>query len=189
MKAEKGRILSLPDENNKKEVLAIVTKSQTVKPGKGGAFNNLELVTLLTKRKMSMRLRSDQNVEKVGLDPSIKATVLYIEGSTIYLMNSETFDSIELSTEIVEKETLPFVMDNVEIEVELYNGEPIGLALPPKMRIEVKHTEVQTKNATKDASTKPGILANDVTIQIPPFVDTGDFVFVCPSTKNYLGRG
>ena len=176
-------LLSLPDEKKGKDTLAIVTKSQTVKPGKGGAFNNLELSTLLTKRKMVMRLRSDQTVERVGLDPSVKHTVLYIEGDTIHLMNSETFESIELATDIVNKEELPFVMDNQEIDVESYDGTPIGLLLPPKMRIEIKHTETQTKGATKDASTKPGILSNDVTIQIPPFVDTGDFVFVCPTTK------
>mmetsp|Transcript_9121 Transcript_9121/g.18450 ORF Transcript_9121/g.18450 Transcript_9121/m.18450 type:complete len:220 (-) Transcript_9121:21-680(-) len=180
-----GTVLSLEND-----VLAIVKKSTIVKPGKGGAYNNLELTTLDTGRNVSLRLRTTENVEKARLDREFYQ-VLYIEEDSVHLMHNETFEqiSVELSSVLPDPKQQPFVQDGVNIELLSHESSPISVALPNAVEIEVAMTEPQPKGATaKTGAFKSCELANGVSIMIPPFVNTGDIIEVNPTTQEYVGR-
>ncbi|GMI21114.1 hypothetical protein TrCOL_g4517 [Triparma columacea] len=180
-----GNVLSLEDDST----LAMVKKSTIVKPGKGGAFNNLELTTM-SGRNMSLRLRTTETVEKVRLDRE-SYQVLYLDGDTVHLMHDETFEqlSVELPSVLPEQKQHPFVQDGVKLELLSYESNPISVALPNKVEIEVAVTEPQPKGATiKVGAFKSCELSNGVSIMIPPFVNTGDMIEVNPNTLEYVGR-
>ena len=169
--------------------LCVVTKSQTVKPGKGGAFNNLTVVDVKTKKKKTLRLRSDDKVEKIAMDKASKYSVLYIEGDLVHIMHLENFEQIELPIDLIPEKARAFIVDDMEIKVESFDGEPIVVHLPSTVRMRVEHTVQQVTGATaKVGAFKEGTLENGVKIMMPPFIQTDHEIDVCPVEWTYQGK-
>jgi elongation factor P len=169
--------------------LAIVVKSQHVKPGKGGAFNTLELIELMSKKKKMLKLRSDDKVERTIMDKASKCTVLYTTDDLVHVMNSETFEQYEIDVQMVPEKCRPFLMDDIEITVESFEGKPVILTLPKAVKIKVKHAIDQKVGATaKVGAFKEGLLENGITIMIPPFIQTGAEIEVNPEDWEYVGK-
>ena len=173
-------------------VLGIVKKSTKVKPGKGGAFNNLELQQLISGKKVMLRLRSEDNAERISLDKSQIYNLLYKEGDLLNLMHTTTYEQIEVNSSILEgyPETLPFLQDGLEnVEIVAFEGDPIICRIPKHVAVGVKYTDEQTKGATSDRGAfKVAELENGLTIQIPPFVQTGEGIVVDTTTREYVSR-
>lgn len=166
--------------------LWVVVKTQHVKPGKGGAFNQVEMKDIRNGTKLNERFRSSENVERVRLDQK-EYQYLYEDGDHLVFMDQESFEQIEISKEMLE-ERLPFLEENMHVTVELYEGEPIGVALPAQVTLEVEETEPVVKGQTAASSNKPAILKNGVRVMVPPFVNQGDRIVVDTNEVTYIER-
>jgi elongation factor P len=177
-----GMVISLSS------VLCQVTKSQMVKPGKGGAYNNLELAEVRRGRKRAVRLRSDEKVETATLGNPVLHTVLYEEGDVVHVMNAETFEQLELGKDLVAEAARPFLMDGSDISLQSIDGEVAVASLPKSVAVRVAHTDEMSKTATKDAVFKPATLENGLTVMVPQFIQTDSVIDVNPNDGTYVGK-
>ena len=143
-------------------------------------------VNLLTGNSFEFRFRSNDTLEKVTLE-QIKMDYLYSDGSHHHFMNSETYDQVQL-TEDELGDAAQWLMPNLKIEVEFYNGTPIGVALPATMELTVTRTDPPLKGATASNSNKPATLENGVTLSVPPFIVEGERIKVNPTEARYMER-
>ena len=169
-----------------KNDLWVVTKSQSVKPGKGGAFNQVEMKNLKNNSKLNERFRSSEEVERVRVDEE-KFQYLYPQGNKLIFMNSTTFEQIELETEFV-GEKMKLLRENDEITLEIYNDTPIGIQLPNTLIFEIKETEAVVKGQTAASSSKPAMLENGLRIMVPPFIEQGEKIIITTEDLSYLKR-
>lgn len=169
-----------------KNRLWVVTKTQHVKPGKGGAFNQVEMKDVKSGTKLNERFRSDETVERVRLD-QIDYQYLYAEGDKLHLMHQESFEQVEIDAEIL-GDRLPFLQEGMKVIVESYEGDPISIEMPEHVTLEIAETEPVVKGQTASSSYKPAILSNGVRIMVPPFVNAGDKVVVNTSEATYVER-
>lgn len=169
-----------------KNRLWVVTKTQHVKPGKGGAFNQVEMKDVKTGTKLNERFRSDETVERVRLDQT-DYQFLYAEGDKLHCMHQESFEQVELDADIL-GERLPFLQENMIVIVESYEGDPISIEMPEHVTLEISETEPVVKGQTASSSYKPAILSNGVRIMVPPFINVGDKVVVNTSEATYVER-
>ncbi len=166
--------------------LWIAVKTQHVKPGKGGAFAQVELKNLRNGSKLNERFRSADKVEKVRLEQK-KQQFLYESDGKLVFMDNETYEQLELDSEIL-GERRPFLQDGMMVEVEYYEEEPLSARLPEKVICEIAETEPVVKGQTAANSFKPAVLDNGVRISVPPFVGVGEKVEVMTETAEYLSR-
>ena len=169
-----------------KNDLWVVTKSQSVKPGKGGAFNQVEMKNLKNNSKLNERFRSSEEVERVRVDEE-KFQYLYPQGNKLIFMNSTTFEQIELETEFV-GEKMKLLSENDEVTLEIYDDTPIGIQLPSTLIFEVKETEAVVKGQTAASSSKPAMLENGLRIMVPPFIEQGEKLIINTEDLSYLKR-
>ena len=169
-----------------KNDLWVVTKSQSVKPGKGGAFNQVEMKNLKNNSKLNERFRSSEEVERVRVDEE-KFQYLYPQGNKLIFMNSTTFEQIELETEFV-GEKMKLLSENDEVTLEIYDDTPIGIQLPNTLIFEVKETEAVVKGQTAASSSKPAMLENGLRIMVPPFIEQGEKIIINTEDLSYLKR-
>ena len=169
-----------------KNDLWVVTKSQSVKPGKGGAFNQVEMKNLKNNSKLNERFRSSEEVERVRVDEE-KFQYLYPQGNKLIFMNSTTFEQIELETEFV-GEKMKLLSENDEVTLEIYDDTPIGIQLPSTLIFEVKETEAVVKGQTAASSSKPAMLENGLRIMVPPFIEQGEKIIINTEDLSYLKR-
>ena len=163
-----------------------VLKTQHVKPGKGGAFNQVELKSLLKGTKLNERFRSSDTVEKAEVDEK-KYNFLYFDGENCHFMDNETFEQIEITKSIAgEKHKL--LKENLEVSISFMEDKPISLELPVNIECIVENTDVAIKNQTASSSYKPAILDCGIKINIPPFVESGDKVIIDSRTLEYVKR-
>ena len=163
-----------------------VLKTQHVKPGKGGAFNQIELKSLLKGTKLNERFRSNDTVEKAEVDEK-KYNFLYFDGENCHFMDNETFEQIEITKSIAgEKHKL--LKENLEVSISFMEDKPISLELPVNIECIVENTDVAIKNQTASSSYKPAILDCGIKINIPPFVESGDKVIIDSRTLEYVKR-
>ena len=163
-----------------------VLKSQHVKPGKGGAFNQVELKSVLKGTKLNERFRSSENVEKASLD-EIKHNYLYEDESNYIFMDPKTFDQIEINKEIVgEKGKL--LTENIEVNISIYNDSPVSIELPNQIKCKISSTDAALKGQTVSSSYKPAVLDNGVKIQVPPFIEVGDEIIIDTRTIEYIKK-
>jgi elongation factor P len=155
-------------------------------PGNLRAMVQTRLRNLLTGSSFEHRFRSNDTMEKVTLEQH-KMDYLYSDGSHHHFMNSETYEQIAL-TEDELGDAAQWLMPGLKIEVEFYNGTPIGVALPASMELTVTETEPVMKGATASNSNKPATLENGVTLQVPPFVVAGEKIRVNPAEGRYIER-
>lgn len=161
-------------------------KTQSVKPGKGGAFNQVELKNLIDGTKLNQRFRSSETVEKVRLEQD-DHQFLYAEGDMMVFMDLANYEQIELERDFIGERAV-FLKDDMTVVVESYEGKAIGISLPDQVTLEITETEPVVKGQTAAKSNKPAILENGLRVMVPPFVSTGEKVVIDTNEMSYLRR-
>ncbi len=161
-------------------------KVDHVKPGKGGAFAQVELRNLRNGSKLNERFRSADKVERVRLEQKDQQFLYESDGNLVF-MDMETYEQIELSAEIL-GERRPFLQDGMTIQVEFYDEEALNASLPQKVICTVTETEPVVKGQTAANSFKPAVLDNGVRVMVPPFVGEGEQIVVNTETMEYTER-
>ena len=163
-----------------------VLKTNHVKPGKGGAFAQVEMKSLNKNTKLNERFRSNETVEKALLE-EIKFNFLYSDEKNFYFMNPETFEQIELNKNIIgEKGKL--LKENLEVAINFHNDNAINLELPNQIKCKIEITDVALKGQTVSSSYKPAKLDNGLNIQVPPFIESGDLVIIDTRSMEYVKK-
>ena len=169
-----------------KDDLWQVLKTQHVKPGKGGAFAQVEMKSVNKNTKLNERFRSSESVEKASLDET-KFHYLYEDESDYYFMNPKSYEQINIKKEIIgEKGKL--LTENLEVSISFYNESPLMVELPNQVISTIKTTDVALKGQTVSSSYKPATLENGINIQVPPFIDSGDKIIVDTRTMEYIKK-
>jgi len=161
-------------------------KVNHVKPGKGGAFAQVELKNLRDGRKLNERFRSEDKVERVRLDQKDQQ-FLYENDGRLVFMDAETFEQIELDSELL-GERRPFLQDGMTATIEYYGDEALSVSIPQKVTCTVTETEPVVKGQTAANSYKPAILDNGVRIMVPPFIGEGEAIIINTDTIEYSER-
>jgi len=161
-------------------------KVDHVKPGKGGAFAQVELKNLRTGTKLNERFRSADKVEKVRLEQKDQQ-FLYENDGMLVFMDTETFEQIELPSDLL-GERRPFLQDGMQIVVEFYDEEALNASLPGKVVCKIVETEPVVKGQTAANSFKPAILDNGVKVMVPPFISNDEAIVVNTETMEYSER-
>jgi elongation factor P len=168
------------------EGLWIAVKVNHVKPGKGGAFAQVEMKNLRTGSKLNERFRSDDKVEKARLDQKDQQ-FLYESDEMLVFMDMETYDQIELQSDLL-GDRKPFLQDGMMVTIEYFGEEALNISVPQKVTCVVKDTEPAIKGQTAANSYKPAILDNGLRIMIPPFVGPEESIVVNTETFEYSER-
>ena len=166
--------------------LWVAVKTAAVKPGKGGAYNQVELKNLLNGTKLNERFRAAETVEKVRLEQK-DFTFLYEQGDALIFMDSETYEQLELQKDFV-GERAAFLQDGMTVTVELYQDKPIGISLPDQVTLEVTEADPVVKGQTAASSYKPAVLENGIRVLVPPFITSGEKIVVDTNELTYLRR-
>ena len=169
-----------------KDDLWEVLKTKHVKPGKGGAFNQVEMKSLNKNTKLNERFRSNDTIEKASID-EIKYSYLYDDGNNYFFMDSKTFEQINVDKKIL-GEKGNFLSENLEVTINIYNEKPISIQLPNQINCKVDTTDVALKGQTVSSSYKPATLFNNINIQVPPFIESGDQIVVDTRTLEYIKK-
>jgi len=163
-----------------------VLKTQHVKPGKGGAFAQVEMKSINRNTKLNERFRSSDAVEKASLD-EIKFNYLYEDEDDYYFINPKTFEQINIKKDIIgEKGKL--LTENLEVDISFYNENPLSVEMPNQVTCKVKTTDVALKGQTVSSSYKPATLDNGINIQVPPFIESEDEIIVDTRTIEYVKK-
>ena len=163
-----------------------VLKTQHVKPGKGGAFAQVEMKSVNKNTKLNERFRSSEAVEKASLEET-KFNYLYSDENNFFFMEPKTFEQIEIKKELVgDKGKL--LVENLEVSVSFYNENPISIELPNQVKCKINTTDAALKGQTVSSSYKPAILDNGLNIQVPPFIESGDEIIVDTRTLEYIKK-
>ena len=163
-----------------------VLKTQHVKPGKGGAFAQVEMKSVGKNTKLNERFRSSETVEKASLE-EINYNFLYSDENNYYFMDTKTFEQTEIKKEILgEKGKL--LKENLEVTVSFYNENAISVELPNQVNCKIKSTDAALKGQTVSSSYKPAILDNGIKIQVPPFIEAEDEIILDTRTLEYVKK-
>tara|TARA_Y100000817_G_scaffold53817_1_gene39410 strand:- start:262 stop:822 length:561 start_codon:yes stop_codon:yes gene_type:complete len=163
-----------------------VVKIQHVKPGKGGAFNQVEMKSINSGTKINERFRSSESVEKATVEED-KFSFIYKDKEEFVFMNSKSYEQVTVGKNVIgEKEKM--LSENLEVVISFYDEKPIQIELPNQINSEVKETEMAIKGQTVSSSYKPAILNNGLKIQVPPFINIGDKIIIDTRTLEYLKK-
>jgi len=169
-----------------KDDLWQVLKTQHVKPGKGGAFAQVEMKSVNKNTKLNERFRSSDTVEKASLD-EIKFNFLYQDETDYYFINQKSFEQINIKKNIV-GEKGKMLTDNLEVNISFYNDKPLMVDLPNQVTCKITSTNVALKGQTVSSSYKPATLDNGINIQVPPFIESEDTIIVDTRTIEYVKK-
>ena len=163
-----------------------VLKTQHVKPGKGGAFAQVEMKSLNKNTKLNERFRSSETVEKASLEET-NFTYSYEDQAKYFFMNPKTFEQTEIKKSLIgEKGKL--LTENLEVTISFYNDNPISVDLPNQVACKIETTDAALKGQTVSSSYKPAILENGLNIQVPPFIESGDNVVIDTRNLEYVKK-
>ena len=163
-----------------------VLKTQHVKPGKGGAFAQVEMKSLNKNTKLNERFRSSETVEKASLEETT-FNYLYSDEANYFFMDPKTFEQIEIKKETVgDKGKL--LIENLQVSVSFYNENPISIELPNQVQCKIETTDAALKGQTVSSSYKPATLDNGLNIQVPPFIEAGDEIIVDTRNLEYIKK-
>ena len=163
-----------------------VLKTQHVKPGKGGAFAQVEMKSLNKNTKLNERFRSSETVEKATLEET-NFNYLYSDEANYFFMDPKTFEQIEIKKEIVgDKGKL--LTENLQVSVSFYNENPLSIELPKQVQCKIETTDAALKGQTVSSSYKPATLDNGLNIQVPPFIEAGDEIVVDTRNLEYIKK-
>ncbi len=177
---KKGMAIKLNDD------LYRVFSYQHLTPGKGHGFVQARLRSLKTGAIIDHRFRSDDRVEQAYLEYH-EVEFLYTDGSDYYFMNTETFDQFHLPENLLE-EAIPYLIPNIKLQVEFFEGNAIGVTLPASVELRVVSTEPALRGATVSNVTKPATLETGLVIQVPPFINEGELIRVDTGEGKYQER-
>lgn len=163
-----------------------VLKAQHVKPGKGGAFNQVELKSIKKETKLNERFRSSDSVEKAVLDEK-KFSFLYEDNKNCHFMDQTNFEQIAISKSLLgEKNKL--LKENMEVNVHFYEDQAISVDLPTSVELTIESTDATIKGQTASSSYKPATLENGINIMVPPFINSGDKIILDTRTLEYVKK-
>ena len=167
--------------------LWVAVKTNAVKPGKGGAFNQVEMKNLIDGTKLNERFRASETVEKVRLEQK-DFQYLYAEGDMLVFMDTTTYEQLELQAEFV-GERKAFLQDGMQVTVEMYEDEkPIGIKLPDFVTLEIVEADPVVKGQTVSSSYKPAVMENGIKVMVPPFIEAGEKIVVETNEITYVKR-
>lgn len=166
--------------------LWVAVKTNAVKPGKGGAYNQVELKNLINGTKLNERFRAAETVEKVRLEQK-DFTFLYEQGDALVFMDSESYEQLELDKDFV-GERAAFLQDGMTVTVELHEERPIGISLPDQVTLTITEADPVVKGQTASSSYKPAKLENGARIMVPPHIESGTRVVVMTADGSYVER-
>ena len=161
-------------------------KTNAVKPGKGGAYNQVELKNLITGTKLNERFRAAETVERVRLEQK-DFSLLYEQGEALIFMDTESYEQLELLKDFV-GDRAAFLQDGMMVTVELYEEKPIGIRLPEQVTLAIVEADPVVKGQTAASSYKPAVLENGIRILVPPFIASGERVIVDTTELTYISR-
>lgn len=166
--------------------LWVAVKINAVKPGKGPAYNQVELKNLLTGSKLNERFRASETVERVRLEQK-DHTFLYAEGDMLVFMDQENYEQINIPKDMI-GERVAFLQDGMQVVVESHEGKAIGVQMPEHVTLEITETEPTVKGQTASSSYKPSIVDNGLRIMVPPYMSAGEKIIVNTETLEYVKR-
>jgi elongation factor P len=167
--------------------LWIAVKTQKVKPGKGGAYNQVELKNVTQGTKLNQRFRSDETVDEVVLEKR-DFQFLFASGDMLTFMDMDSYDQIELPVDFVGEDQAAFLQDGMKTLVQLHEGKPIGIKLPVQVTLTVAEADPVLKGGTAAPSYKSAVLENGLRIQVPPFIAAGETIIVATEDGSYVRR-
>ena len=163
-----------------------VIKTQHVKPGKGGAFAQVEMKSVNKNTKLNERFRSSENVEKASLQ-EIDYNFLYEDENNYFFMEPKSFEQIEIKKDVIgEKGKL--LTENLKVSINFYDETPISVDLPNQVTCKIETTDVALKGQTVSSSYKPAMLSNGLNIQVPPFIEAEDEVIIDTRNLEYIKK-
>ena len=163
-----------------------VLKTQHVKPGKGGAFAQVEMKSVGKNTKLNERFRSSETVEKASIEETA-FNFLYKDENNYFFMDPKSFEQIEVKKDIVGDKG-KFLTENLEVSVSFYNDSPMSVDLPKQVNCKIETTDAALKGQTVSSSYKPAILDNGLSIQVPPFIEAGDQVVIDTRNLEYIKK-
>ena len=163
-----------------------ILKKSHVKPGKGGAFAQLEMKAISDNTKLNERFRSEDQLEKAHVEPR-QMQYLYPDGQDFVFMDLETFEQMSIANDDLTGQA-DFLLPNEEVQINFYNEQPIGIELPASVVMKVEETETVVKGQTAAGSGKPAIVETGLRVIVPPFVNTGDKIRINTDTGEYMER-
>ena len=169
-----------------KNGLWVAVKTSHVKPGKGGAFAQIELRNLKDGTKLNERFRSSENIEKVILE-EVPHVFLYKENENLIFMNNNTFEQISINKNMIGDQSA-FLQDGMDIIINTYNNEVVSINMPDSCIEEVVEADAVIKGQTVSSSFKPAILSNGVKVMVPGHIEVGSKIVVRPSDSSYIEK-
>ena len=169
-----------------KNGLWVATKTTHVKPGKGGAFAQIELKSLKDGSKLNERFRSSENVEKVILEET-PYVFLYKENYSLIFMNNQTFEQISVNIDMIGDQAA-FLQDGMNVIINIYNENPVSIIMPDNCIEEIVEADAVIKGQTVSSSFKPAILKNGVKVMVPGHIEVGTKIVVRPSDCTYVEK-
>ena len=166
--------------------LWMAVKTETVKPGKGGAYKQVELKSILSGTKLNERFRSGDTVEEIHLDKK-DFQYLYESGDMLVFMDLATYEQIELEKDFVGDQA-QFLQDGMKVLVQLHDARPIGIKLPVQVTLEVTEADAVLRGGTAAPSYKGATLSNGMRVQVPPFIEAGTKIVVSTEDGTYVRR-
>ena len=163
-----------------------VLKTQHVKPGKGGAFNQVEMKGVNNNTKLNERFRSSDSVEKAALEEQ-KLNFLYEDENSYHFINQKSFEQINVKKDLVGTKG-KLLKENIEVIINFYNENPLSIDLPKQIECKIETTDAALKGQTVSSSYKPAVLDNGIKIQVPPFIENGDIILVDTRTIEYVKK-
>ncbi|MBT3769051.1 MAG: elongation factor P [Acidiferrobacteraceae bacterium] len=163
-----------------------VLKKSHVKPGKGGAFAQLEMKAISDNTKLNERFRSEDKLEKAHVEPR-QMQYLYPEGDDFVFMDLESFEQLQLSGDDLVGQS-EYLLPNEEVQINFYNDQPIGVELPQSVALAVTETESVVKGQTAAGSGKPAIVETGLRVIVPAFINVGDRIKVSTESGEYMER-
>ena len=164
-----------------------VLKTQHTQPGKGGAYLQVEMKEIHEGTKMNERFRSSESVERAIIDEKI-CQYLYSENNKFVFMDNSTYEQVEIGNDIITADQSRFLIENENINLQIYEGSVVGIELPDNITLKVKETEAVVKGQTAASSYKPAVLNNGIKTSVPQFISTGDAVVISTIDSSYVEK-
>ena len=163
-----------------------VLKTQHVKPGKGGAFNQVELKSIIKGTKLNERFRSSENIEKAELEDK-KFNFLYLDENNCHFMENKTFEQVSIPKSLTE-DKFKLLRENLEVTITFMEEKPISIELPNNIECTIESTDAAIKNQTASSSYKPARLDCGINVTVPPFVESGEKIIIDTRTLEYVKK-
>jgi elongation factor P len=166
--------------------LWVAVRTNHVKPGKGGAYNQVELKNLVSGSKLNERFRSAETVERIHLDLK-DFSYLYEQGEALVFMDTDNYEQLELQKDFV-GDRAAFLQEGMMVTVQLYDEKPIGISLPDQVTLTITEADPVVKGQTAASSYKPAMLENGIRVLVPPFIEAGERIVVDTNEVAYMRR-